>query len=79
MFHGLDANRGLLDDRVEQGIQRSEWQATYRENVLRFQLGQSLRTHYRKRVDTDGNFQGGYAPYILTPLKTPLLPNWYNH
>lgn len=35
MFHGLDANRGLLDNRVDQGIERSEWQAVYRENVLR--------------------------------------------
>lgn len=30
MFHGLDANRGLLDNRIHQGIERSEWQAVYR-------------------------------------------------
>ena len=79
MFHGLDANRGLLDDRLEQEVKRDEWQATYRENLLRSQLGKPLRTHYRVSVDIDGVFQGGSGPYMLTPSMAPFLPNWYNH
>lgn len=77
MFHGLDANRGLLDNRVDQGIERSEWQAVYRENVLRSQLGSPLRTHYIKTVDANGAFLGGSGTRMLTPANQPILPNWY--
>ena len=77
MFHGLDANRGLLDNRVDQGIERSEWQAVYRENVLRSQLGSPLRTHYIKTVDANENFLGGSGIRMLTPANQAILPNWY--
>lgn len=77
MFHGLDANRGLLDNRVDLGIERSEWQAVYRENVLRSQLGSPLRTHYIKTVDANGAFLGGSGTRMLTPANQPILPNWY--
>ncbi|WP_347160472.1 RHS repeat-associated core domain-containing protein [Pontibacter chitinilyticus] len=77
MFHGLDANRGLLDSRISQGIERSEWQAVYRENVLRGQLNVSLRTHYIKAVDSNGKFIGGSGTRMLTPANKPLLPSWY--
>ena len=77
MFHGLDANRGLLDTRVHQGIKRSEWQAVYRENMLRSQLGSRLRTHYIKSVDANGAFIGGQGTRMLTPANQPLRPNWY--
>ena len=52
MFHALDANRGLLDSRSENGIGRSEWQAVFRENILREQLGRPLRTHYITNVSS---------------------------
>ncbi|MCT1526933.1 M91 family zinc metallopeptidase, partial [Sphingobacterium hotanense] len=77
MFHALDANRGLLDDRVEQGVKRDEWQAVYRENMLRSQMRLPLRTHYIKNVNSDGSFIGGTGPRLLTPANRPLLPNWY--
>ena len=77
MFHGLDANRGLFDNRVDQGIERNEWQAVYRENLLRSQLGSPLRTHYIKAVDANGNFLGGSGTRMLTPANQPILPNWY--
>ena len=77
MFHGLDANRGLLDNRVDQGIERSEWQAVYRENMLRSQLGNTLRTHYIKTVDANGAFIGGSGTRMLTPANQPMLPTWY--
>ncbi|MDR0863365.1 MAG: hypothetical protein LBO74_00340, partial [Candidatus Symbiothrix sp.] len=77
MFHALDANRGLLDDRIDQGIKRNEWQAVYRENVLRSQLNIPLRTHYIKAIDSNGRFIGGSGARMLTPTNRPLLPIWY--
>ncbi len=77
MFHALDSNRGLLDNRIEQGIKRDEWQAVYRENLLRSQLGSPLRTHYIKTIDANGNFIGGSGARMLTPANHPILPNWY--
>lgn len=79
LFHGLDANRGLLDSRTDfgPGIKRDEWQATYRENVLRGELNISLRTHYQSSVDTSGNVLGGTGPNVLTPANQPILPPWY--
>jgi len=47
MRHGYDANRGLLDDRRVDGQPRSEWQASFRENMVRSQLSNvSARTFY---------------------------------
>ena len=46
LFHALDANRGLLDDRKYQKIYMSEWQAAYKENVLRKCLGLPYRVSY---------------------------------
>jgi len=77
LFHGLDANRGLSDDRLEQGIKRSEWQAIYRENMHRQQMGIPLRTYYRSQKDTQGRPIQGLPPYMLTPGSTPILPVWY--
>ena len=77
MFHALDANRGLLDSRLENGITRSEWQAVFRENILREQLGRPLRTHYRTNKDQDGNFVKGSGPFMLSDKNKPILPVWY--
>ena len=46
MFHGMDANHGLLDNRLYKGIKKDEWQAVYNENRLRKELGLPLRTYY---------------------------------
>ncbi len=79
MFHGLDANRGLLDSRSHLHIKvlRSEWQAVYRENILRQQMGLPLRTHYIDKRDQYGNSIGPAGPYMLTPSGDPILPDWY--
>ena len=77
MFHALDANRGLLDSRSENGIKRSEWQAVFRENILRKQLRRPLRTHYRTNKDQDGNFVEGSGPSMLSDENKPILPVWY--
>ena len=77
MFHALDANRGLLDDRDENGIKRSEWQAVYRENILRGQLSLPLRTHYKTVKDITGDFVGGDGPNMLDANNKPIFPIWY--
>ena len=78
MFHGLDANRGLLDQRRDfGGVKRDEWQAVYRENMVRSQSGLPLRTHYQILKDPSGNLLGGTGPRMITPATTPLLPSWY--
>lgn len=77
MFHGLDANRGLLNNRLQNGVKGSEWQAVYRENVLRGPIGQPLRTHYIKNVDPSGAYIGGSGVRMITPANKPILPTGY--
>ena len=77
MFHALDANRGLLDKRSYNGLERSEWQAVYRENILRGQLNRPLRTYYITTKDPSGNYVGGDGPSMLTGKNIPILPYWY--
>ena len=54
MFHGMDANHGLLDNRLYKGIKKDEWQAVYNENRLRKELGIPLRAYYMKGIDSEG-------------------------
>lgn len=87
MFHAQDSNRGLLDTRLESGIKRDEWQAVYRENILRMQLGEPLRSHYVKNVEGETNrFLGGVGPKMISQtsipgtsymMSFPLKPSWY--
>ena len=77
MFHALDANRGLLDNRSYNGLERSEWQAVYRENILRGQLNRPLRTYYITTKDPSGNYVGGDGPSMLAGKNIPILPYWY--
>jgi RHS repeat-associated protein len=72
LFHGLDANRGLRDSQKENGIPRNEWQASYRENMLRPQLNLPLRTYYRVN-----QYGGGEAPRLLDGNNQPIKPYWY--
>lgn len=73
----LDASWGMLDDRKQGGVTRSEWQAVYRENVLRGQINEPLRIHYIKDVDLNGNYVGGSGARMITPTNQPILPAWY--
>ena len=77
MFHGLDANRGLLDSRLHRGLARSEWQTVFRENLLRSQLNLPLRTHYGWNVDVEGNFVGGTGRSMVSINNLPVIPFWY--
>ena len=78
LFHGLDANRGLLDNRSFKHIdmRRFEWQACYRENVLRQEMKLPLRTYYRVQHNQDGSIEGLF-PRILNGGNKPFLPQWY--
>ena len=76
MFHGLDSNKGLLDDRKENGVTRREWQAVFRENNLREQLGQPLRTHYQTTFDENG-IKTSTGPSMLNSSNKNVKPLWY--
>lgn len=75
MFHAKDANHGMLDDRIENGIRRDEWQAVYNENILRGQMGLPLHTHYKSRQDDNGLYLGGAGPSMLNEGQ-PIKPWW---
>ena len=79
LFHGLDANRGLLDSRTQLGITRSEWQAVYRENVMRQQMNLPLRTDYKTLYNPNTNVYSPGGPNMLDQNKNPILPSWYKH
>ena len=77
MSHAADSNKGLLDSRIENGIKRSEWQAVYHENIIRSQLGIPLRTYYKVKFTSSGDFLGGDGPYLLDSANNPIKPHWY--
>ncbi|MBW6537599.1 MAG: hypothetical protein K0B11_21500 [Mariniphaga sp.] len=64
--HGLDANRGTMNSEVINGLNRNEWQACYRENIIRNSLGLPMRTYYR--------LKDGTAIRILDANNNPILP-----
>jgi hypothetical protein len=77
MFHGLDANRGVMSTtQVVDGIIRDEFQASYRENILRGQLKIPYRSHY-------GEVQEGDEKRLIGPLldknNKPTKPSWYKY
>ena len=59
---------GLIDDKPEQGLARREWQAVYRENVLREELGFPLRTYYQTKSS---------LVKIVNEFNLPIHPYWY--
>ena len=48
--HGIDANRGTMNDVEFRGLVINEWQATHRENQLRSELGLPLRKYYGTEI-----------------------------
>jgi len=74
LSHGSDSNRGLLDERNYKGISRSEWQATYRENTIRQQMGLPLREYYRSQVN--GETVTPLPPRLLDNNNKPIVPPW---
>ena len=76
LSHAFDSDRGLLDDRKEQGVSRTEWQAVQKENMIRSQLGHPLRTHYKIATDPQGKRVSGIGPRMLTDDNKPLSLPW---
>ncbi len=75
LFHGLDANRGKMSRQNENGIERNEWQACYRENILRGEMNTGLRTHYKSIKTPAGTVIEGNGPSLLNDNK-PIKPSW---
>lgn len=77
--HAYDVNYGKMDYRIHEGISRNDWMAVYRENLIRQQLKQPLRTHYSKKLEPDLRNElrvtGGSGTFMLNDGK-PYLPQW---
>lgn len=76
LSHALDSDRGLMDNRIEQGVSRLEWRAVRNENLIRGQLGLPLRTHYQIKTNSKGECIGGAGPKMLTDDNQPLPLSW---
>lgn len=76
LFHGLDANRGLLNKDEVQGSSKSEWQAVYRENILRQQLGLPVRKSHKQRRNENGHLIIN-GPLMIDDNNQPIRPYWW--
>jgi hypothetical protein len=74
LFHGRDANRGLLDNRLYNGLKQDEWQASYKENLVRQQMQLSIREYYRSQ--DNGGVITPLPPRLLDASNNPILPPW---
>lgn len=78
MFHGRDANRGRLDGRIDiGGLKRDEWQVSYKENIVRQQMGLPLREYYRS-LDNGGTITPLPPRLLDGSSSSPILPFWQN-
>jgi hypothetical protein len=69
LSHGADANKGLTDSRAVDGIERSEWQASFNENIIRSQMNAPIRESYHRK--------DGTSTRLLDAENEPLIPLWY--
>jgi RHS repeat-associated protein len=74
LFHAYDANNGLMDGRLDQNLKRNEWQASYRENLLRGELKLPYREYYRS--ESNNGVISPLAPRILDVNNNPIRPSW---
>ena len=76
LFHAYDSNLGQLDNRPINGLERSEWRASYFENSLRGAFGQSLRDVYNKRSGPVRILNANNMPvYVLPPMVRTIRRN----
>ncbi len=85
LFHARDANQGIMHLKGDysniltgktylyqyQGLAKAEWRAVYSENLMRMQLGMSLRTHYGLKETQPGVYQGN-GPRLLDIGNKPI-------
>ncbi|MCC8034584.1 MAG: type III secretion system effector protein [Rikenellaceae bacterium] len=72
--HAFDANAGRMNQTEINGLSSNEWQAVYRENQMRSELGLPLRTHYGSAATAEGVKLHGLGPRLLTPANQPYMP-----
>lgn len=63
MAHASDANKGVLDFRVHDGLAVAEWDAVYRENLIRGQVGVPARSYYA--IDISTGIPVGVGPNLF--------------
>ena len=75
LAHGSDADNGLANNTLHNGLKLDEWQASHTENDIRGQMGVNLRSEYNTRangpiplLDAVGN----QLPFPTLPLITPI-------
>jgi len=73
LFHAWDADRGLLNDAIVNGLNTSEWRATYYENQIRDQLGLPLRNEYNLKTGTVNILDANGKP-IPVEAPAPIPP-----
>ena len=82
LSHAFDDNNNWRDFTLvgrdctsDEKIEKNEWVACYRENLVRKELGFGYRTHYIVKWSKDGQYLGGTGPSLLNDDKTgPFLP-----
>jgi len=67
LFHGYDANSGLLDNRPINGLGRDEWRASYYENQIRNQMGYPYRSQYNTRNGPVNILNNGQPTQVSPP------------
>lgn len=75
LIHAFEANNGWMDDRVENNLSRNEWQASYGENVIRYELGYGYNTIYSGKSSPDGTLDPDFG-YRLLKNEKPIEPSW---
>ena len=59
----------IKDNRSHNGLERSEWQAVYSENISCGQLNRPLRTYYITTKAPSGNYVGGRWSFYFSRQK----------
>ena len=71
MAHGYDADRGALNNTEINGLEQSEYNASYRENLIRGELNVPLRASYGTHDENKNPIQ---IP-LLDARSQPILPS----
>jgi hypothetical protein len=74
LFHAHDAMTGSMNSTEVEGVKMNEWQATFRENQTRSQLGIPLRTHYGQEMTPSGEYIRGTPGTEILRDNKPYLP-----
>ena len=74
--HVYDNAKGIkeLYNMIYDGLTKSEWRATYKENLIRGELGLPYRTHYKSIHKTNVG-ETIHETYLLNRKKEPYYPN----